>query len=213
MKSARLLVCVAACACGLAQAQDKRSTVYLGVVFNNLGDATVDGFSGPGLPPRASLNVGSATALLLNYEFFATPNVGLELATAIGGSTTIEGAGSIANQGRLFKADQFSATAFVNYHFFEPANALRPFLGIGLNRTNFSGIKSYSGQQVRMDNSWGAALQGGARYAIDTNWSFMGSIGFAWVRSDLSMTDATGTRQGQLDFRPAVISLGVGYSF
>lgn len=213
MNIAGLLVGVAACACGLAQAQDKRSTVYLGVVFNNLGDATVDGFSGTGVPPRASLNVGSATAVLLNYEFLVTPNVGLELATAIGGSTTIEGAGSIANQGRLFKADQFSATAFVNYHFFEPTNALRPFLGIGLNRTTFSGIKSYSGQQVRMDNSWGAALQAGARYAIDSNWSFVGSLGFAWVRSDLSLTDAAGTQQAKVDFRPAILSLGVGYSF
>lgn len=213
MKTATLVLCAAALACGVAQAQEKRNTVYLGVVFNNLGDATVDGPTGPGVPPLASLKIGSATALLLNYEFFLTPNVGLELATGIGGSTTVEAAGSIADRGRLFKADQFTATAFVNYHFFEPGNALRPFLGIGLNRTNFSGIKSYAGQEVQMSNSWGAALQGGARYAIDANWSLLGSIGLAWVRSDLSLSDATGTQLAKVDFRPAVLSLAVGYSF
>jgi len=213
MKTKCLAVCAAVLAGGLAQAQDTRHTIDLGVVFNNLGDARVDGPTGTGVPPQASMDVGNATAVLLNYEFYATPNVGLQLATGIGGSFTADGARSLASQGALFKADQFTANGFVNYHFFESGNALRPFLGIGVNYTGFYGLKSYKGQSVDMSNSWGLAAQGGVRYAIDRNWSLVATLGLAWVKSDLTLSDALSTQKANIDFRPVVLGLGVGYSF
>jgi outer membrane protein len=213
MKNKTLVLCVAVWAGGLAQAQDTRHTIDLGVVFNNLGDARVDGPTGAGVPPQASLDVGNVTAVLLNYELSATPNIGLQLATGIGGSFTVQGARSLAPLGAVFKADQFSATGFVNYHFFEPSNALRPFLGVGVNYTAFSSYQSYTGQSVELSNSWGFAAQGGARYAIDRHWSLVATLGLTWVKSDLSLSNAVSSQQASIDFRPVVVGLGVGYSF
>lgn len=213
MKLATLTACAAALAASLAQAQDTRHTLDLGVLYNSNRDALVDGPSGSGVPPQASMDVGNSTGVLLSYQFLATPNIGLQLSTGFGGSVTVDGAGSLGAAGRLFKADLFTATGFVNWHFFEPANALRPFVGIGANFTSFSGIHSYTGQSVDLDDSWSIAAQAGARYAFDRHWSMVVSLGLNWSKSDVSFSGTTGTQKAQIEFRPVVVGLAVGYSF
>jgi outer membrane protein len=213
MKRYALVLGAAVLACGPALAQESRNTLDLGVLYNSNRDALADGFSGTGVPAQASMDVGNSTGALLSYEFHATPNIGLQLSTGFGGSVTVDGAGSLAAAGALFKAKPFSASGFVNYHFFEPANALRPFLGIGANFTSFSGITSYTGQTVDMSSSWSLAAQAGARFAFDRNWSTVFSLGLNWSKSDVTLTDGAGTQRATLEFRPVVVGLAVGYSF
>lgn len=213
MNICTLALAAALLACGPAAAQQTRHTFDLGVVYNSYRDAQTDGFSGPGVPPQAFLDVGNSTGALLSYEFLATPNIGLQLTAGLGGSITVDGAGSLAAAGALFKARPFSASGFVNYHFFEPANALRPFLGIGANFTSFSGISSYTAQSVDLSNSWSLAAQAGARYAFDRQWSMVFSFGLNWSQSDVTFGGASGTQKATLDLRPVVVGLAVGYSF
>jgi outer membrane protein len=210
----RAALCSAALAAATqAQAQDTRHTIDLGLAYEYLGDATAEARSGSVVPGKRSMEFDDAYALLVRYEFALTPNIGLQLATSIGGSTTATGINGAAALGRLFKANLFSASGFVNYHFFEPTNALRPFLGVGLNYTAFSGVQSYAGQNVDIDNTWGLAAQAGVRYRIDRNWSVVGTLGTAWVKSDVSMSTAAGALRTEVDFRPVVVGIAVGYSF
>ncbi len=213
MKPSTLALAAVVLASGPALAQQTRHTLDLGVVYNSYRDAQTDGFSGPGVPPQAFLDVSNSTGALLSYEFLATPDIGLQLTAGLGGSITVDGAGSLAAAGALFKARPFSATGFVNYHFFEPANALRPFLGIGANFTSFSGISSYTGQSVDLSSSWSLAAQAGARYAFDAHWSMVFSLGLNWSQSDVTFGGAGGTQKATLDLRPVVVGLAVGYSF
>jgi outer membrane protein len=206
-------LCAAALSCAAAQAQDTRHTIDLGLAYDYLGDATADARSGSVVPGKRSMEFDDVYALLLSYQFALTPNVGLQLATSLGGSFTATGINGAAALGRLFKADLFSAAGFVNYHFFEPTNALRPFLGLGVNYTAFSGVQSYAGQNVDIDNTWGLAAQAGVRYRIDRNWSLVGTLGTAWVKSDVSMNTAAGALRTEVDFRPVVVGIAVGYSF
>lgn len=208
-----LLVCAVLFAGAAAQAQDTRHTLDVGAVFSNQGDASIDGPFGSGVPPGASLDIGNATALLLRYEFLATPNIGLQLAAGIGGSFSVGGSGSIAALGTLFDADQLTVSGFVNYHFFEPTNALRPFLGLGFNYTSYSGLSASNGQSVDLSNTWGFAVQAGVRYAIDRNWSVAGTLGSSWGKSDLQLSDGTSTQTTRIDMRPVVVGLALGYSF
>jgi outer membrane protein len=143
----------------------------------------------------------------------ALPNLGLQLNAGFGGSLTVDGAGSLAAAGALFKAKPLNVSGFVNYHFFDPANALRPFLGIGATYTSFSSIESYTGQNVDMSSSWALAAQAGARYAFDRNWSLVVSLGLNWSKSDITFNDAIGTQKATLEFRPVIVGLAVGYSF
>lgn len=213
MRLTTLALGAALLACGPALAQPTRHTFDLGVLYNSNRDALADGFTGAGVPPQASLEVGNSTALLLSYEFDATPSIGLQLSAGIGGSVTVDGAGSLAGAGTLFKAKPFSASGFVNYHFFDAANALRPFLGIGATYTSFSSIDSNTGQNVDMSNSFALAAQAGARYAFDRNWSMVFSLGLNWSKSDITLSGAAGTQKASLEFRPVVVGLAVGYSF
>lgn len=213
MKFVRLALCAAAFVAMPAFAQDMRHTLDLGVIYSSNRDSLVDGFSGTGVPALASLDAGNTTGVLLSYEFHATPNLGLQLNAGFGGSLTVDGAGSLAAAGALFKAKPLNVSGFVNYHFFDPANALRPFLGIGATYTSFSSIESYTGQSVDMSSSWALAAQAGARYAFDRNWSMVLTLGLNWSKSDIAFSDATGTQKATLEFRPVVVGLAVGYSF
>lgn len=204
-----LVLCLAALAAP-AFAQDARHTLDLGVLYNSHRDATL---GGSGLPPGASVDVGNSTGVLLGYEYMATPNIGLQLNAGVGGSVTVEGDGSLSSAGRLFKADLFTASGFVNWHFFEPTNALRPFIGIGANFTSFSGVSSAAWQNVDLSNDWSLAAQAGARYAFDRNWSMMVSLGLNWSKSDVSFGSGSGTQKAQIEFRPVVVGVSVGYSF
>ena len=213
MKIAALALSAAVLACSPAWAQQARNTLDLGVLYNSNRDSLVDGFSGTGVPAQASLDVSNSTGALLSYEFHALPNVGLQLSAGFGASITVAGAGSLAAAGSLFKAKPFSASGFVNYHFFDPANALRPFVGVGETYVSFSGIDSYTAQKVNMSNSWSMAAQAGARYAFDRNWSIVVSLGLNWSKSDIAFSDAAGTQKATLEFRPVIVGLAVGYSF
>ena len=213
MRLTTLALGAAVLASGPALAQQTRNTLDVGVLYNSNGDDLASGFSGPGLPARASLDSSNATGAVVSYEFYALPNVGLQLNAGFGSSVTIYGAGSLASAGSLFKAKPLTASGFVNYHFFDPANALRPFLGIGGTYSSFSGIDSYTAKSVDMSSAFALALQAGARYAFDQNWSMAVALGLNWTKSDVSFTDATGTPKGTLEFRPAVLSVTVGYSF
>jgi len=213
MKRITTTLCLAAMACVPALALAQRSTVDLGVAYNYMGSVVVEGPSGAGVPPRSSLEVGDATALMLNFEYRPTANLGLQLATSLGGTLKVDGVGGLAAQGRLFKATPYSLSALLNYHFFDEANALRPFLGIGVNFTGFSGITSYTGQSVDMSSSWSPAVQAGARYAFAPGWSLLFSIGLNWAETDVDFVSASATQQATLELRPVVFGLGVGYSF
>jgi outer membrane protein len=168
---------------------------------------------GAGVPPQSSLDVSHVTAVMLNFEFRPTANLGLQLATSLGGTLDVDGAGGLAAQVRIVKATPYSLAAFVNYHFFDEANALRPFLGIGANFTGFAGVQSCVGQAADMSSSWSPAVQAGVRYVFDRNWSLLFSLGLNWAMSDFTLSSPAGTRQAQLEFRPVVFGLGVGYSF
>jgi outer membrane protein len=148
MRISTLALSAAVLACSTAWAQQARNTLDLGVFYNSNRDALVDGFSGTGVPSQASLDVSTSTGALLSYEFHALPNDGPQLNAGFDGSITVDGAGSLAAAGALFKAKPFSASGFVSYHFFDPANALRPFVGVGATYVSFSGIDSYTAQKV-----------------------------------------------------------------
>lgn len=207
------VLCAAWLLAAAVSAQPSRNTVDLGIAAGYTGDATVKSFSGPGVPPGASLDTGNVTALMLSYEFLATPNVGVQLSAALGGSMSIDAGGTITAAGAIAKADVNAGTVFVNYHFFDASNALRPFLGIGINYTGYSGVTSYQSGPVSLGDAWGLAVQGGARYAFDEHWSLVGAIGLSRGKTDITIDSAAGPQQASLNLRPAVFSLGIGYSF
>jgi len=207
-RSLALFVAAAATA-GVAQAQD--NTVKFGVTYYQT-HARTSGITGIGNPPGADAQVGSATTVLFTYEYALMPNVGVELVLGVPPKIKATASGSIAFLGPILEAKNLAPTVLVNYHFGQPGDTLRPYLGAGINYTRFVGISTPYGWQVSLSDSWGPTAQAGVDYAFNKQWGGYASIAAVRVKSDLVAIGAN-VLQTTIDFRPIVYSVGLSYSF
>jgi outer membrane protein len=195
---------------GAAQAADnvvKASVSY----YDTTGSANNVG--GIGIPPGADVSYSGSWTAIFTYERMFTPNIGLELVIGIPPTTKANAEGSIAFLGDdILSAKSVSPTLLLNYHFGTPEDKWRPYVGVGINYTKFTDVKSRLGWSVQMGDSWGWAAQGGIAYAIDKNWGLYASVGYADVKSNIVATSAT-VLTATADFKPFVYSFGVSYGF
>jgi len=113
-------------------------------------------------------------------------------------------------------------TAYINYKFFEPSSAWRPYVGVGLNYTHFNANANDKGTQfygpdgrvdIHLDDSYGLAFQAGVSYQIDKKWSLNAGWSTIAVKNKLTITTAHSQQTASYDFQPSVFSLMVGYAF
>jgi len=141
----------------------------------------------------------------LDFTYMITNNIGAEL--ILGTSrhklhTTL---------GDLGKISVLPPTLTLQYHF-NPQGTFRPYVGAGVNYTRFysNGLK-VGGQQVDVDqNSWGAAFQVGADYAINKDWFVNVDVKKLYIKTDASLN---GTSLGTLKINPMVYGVGIGTKF
>lgn len=195
---------------GALRAQD--NVVKAGVVYYTTHSSTT-GIQGVGVPPGADAETGNAVTLLLTYERMVTPNIGVELAFGVPPKITAKATGSVAFLGDdVLSARSVSPTLLFNYHFGEPGDTWRPYVGVGINYTRFVSIESTLSNNVEMGDSWGPAGQVGIDYALSKDWSLFASVAALKVKSNLVATGAT-VLTTTIDFRPVTYSLGVAYKF
>lgn len=197
----------AACAAGAQE-----NVVKAGITYYQ-PHSHIEGLSGIGLPPGADAEVGSATTLLVVYERLLTPNVGIELALGVPPKTKTKATGSVAFLGDdVLSAKNVGPTLLLNYHFFAPTQALRPYVGVGVNYTKFTDITSSLAPDVQMSSSTGLAVQAGLNYAITKDVGLFASIAKINVKSKVVAVGATVLR-ATVDFRPLIYSAGLLYQF
>lgn len=207
----RLLVLAAAvCAtCGVAQAQS--TTLKAGVIRYDANSKT-NGVTGIGIPPGADAEVGDATTAVFTVEFEVKPNVGVELVLGVPPKIKAKATGSVAFLGEVLTARNVAPTVLVNYHFGQSGNALRPYLGIGVNYTKFTNISTPYGWDVKLSDSVGLAVQAGVDYQFSKNWGLFASVARVDVQSKLTAVGAT-VLQSKIDFRPITYAAGLSYRF
>ena len=207
--SLSLAAVIALCASG-AQAQN--NVVKVGGTFYQTHSRT-DGISGIGVPPGADADVGNATTVIFTYERLFTPSLGVEFVIGIPPTIKAKATGSVAFLGDdVLSAKNVAPTLFINYHLFAPTDALRPYLGAGINYTRFTNVKSTLAPDVKMGDSTGLALQAGLNYAINKDWGLFASIARLDVKSKVVAVGAT-VLTTTVDFRPIVYSAGISYQF
>jgi outer membrane protein len=174
--------------------------------------AKTNGISGVGVPPGADVDVGNATTIIFVYERLFTPNVGLEFVIGVPPRLKATGAGSVAFLGEVLSVRTVSPTLLLNYHFLSTSDALRPYVGVGVNYTRFTSISSSLASDVKMGDSTGLAVQAGLNYAITKDIGLFASIAKLDVKSKVVASGAT-VLTTTVDFRPIVYSAGVSYQF
>ena len=196
-------------ACGAAQAQN--STFKVGVVRYDAHSKT-NGVTGIGIPAGADAVVGDATTVIFTYEYEVKPNVGIEFVLGIPPKVKAKASGTVAFLGEVLSARNVAPTAFVTYHFGTKGDQLRPYAGIGLNYTRFTGATSPYGWNVKLGDSVGMAVHAGADWALDKQWGLFASIARIDVKSKLVATGAV-VLQSTIDFRPWTYTAGASYKF
>ncbi|RJY18297.1 outer membrane protein OmpW [Parashewanella spongiae] len=163
--------------------------------------------------------VSNNTQLGLNFGYMVTDNFGVELlaATPFTHDVSLEGVGKIA------ETKQLPPTLVAQYYFGNANSKFRPYVGAGVNFTNFFdneftendkaaplGLNSLS-----IENSWGFAAQIGADYQINKNWLVNASVWYADIGTDVKFnsTALNADVSIETDINPMVYMVSVGYTF
>jgi outer membrane protein len=202
---------VAALVAAQQPAQAQSQTVKAGFIRYDVHSKT-DGITGVGIPTGADAKVGGANTAFASYEIELKPNVGVELVLGVPPKITAKGTGSVAFLGEVLTARNVAPTLLVNYHFGDKGATLRPYLGLGLNYTRFSDIKTPYAWDVKLRDSVGLAAQVGADYRLGQHWGLFGSVARVDVQSKLVATGAT-VLQTTIDFRPWTYAFGAYCQF
>jgi outer membrane protein len=201
-----VLVVAAALAATQAPALAQSQTLKAGVIRYDAHSRT-NGVTGVGIPPGADAEVGDATTLFFTYEYEVKPNVGIELVLGVPPKIKAKATGSVAFLGEVLSARNVAPTLLVNYHFGDPNATLRPYIGLGVNYTRFTDVKTPYAWDVKLSDSVGLAAQVGADYKLGKHWGLFGSVARVDVKSKLVATGAT-VLQSEIDFRPWTYSFG-----
>ncbi len=187
------------------------NTVKLGAIHYQ-PHAKTTGITGLGVPPGADATIDSVSTLLFTYEREIAPNLGLELVLGLPPTVKARASGTVPFLGEVMSARNLAPTLLLNYHFGAAGSRLRPYLGVGVNYTRFSGASSPYGWQVSLSDSLGLAAQAGVDLAMGKQWGLFASVGAAQVKTDLVAVGASVLRSS-IDIRPVTYAAGLSYRF
>jgi outer membrane protein len=186
---------------GAAAAQESPWLVRARAVHLDPADRS-DPVGGTGASDR--LSVSSKTIPELDVSYFFTKNIAAELVLTYPQKHDVALDG--ANIGSV---KHLPPTLLAQYHFL-PDASFRPYVGVGVNYTTFSGNKLLNGAASLEHDSVGLALQAGADVAIDKHWSFNIDVKKVQIRSDVLIGGAEASR---VKIDPVLLGVGLGYRF
>ena len=130
--------------------------------------------SAPALPNSlGDVDKDTEPVIVVNYGI--TDNITGEFTIAKPYKHSLYGAGSLAGTGELGTVQALPPTAFVQYRFFQPNSAFRPYVGIGVTYAYFY-KETGSFRLTALTNPGGPATT----FSIDNKLTMSGQIGGVW---------------------------------
>jgi outer membrane protein len=153
-------------------------------------------------PSIEGLDVSDEWVPEVDFTYFVTPNIGVELILATSRhEVTLNGAS-------LGKLNVLPPTLTVQYHFM-PSETFKPYVGAGLNYTRFYNVDLAPGLSVD-SNSFGGALQAGVDIKVTENGYINLDVKKIWIGTEVQ---ANGIDLTDLDINPLVWGIGYGFRF
>jgi outer membrane protein len=145
----------------------------------------------------SKLDVDSGTALTFTAEYYYNSNLAVELllATPFSHDINVDGA-------KVGETKHLPPTVSLNYHF-NDFGAFRPFVGVGINYTNFFEEKSDLGS-LELDDSWGLAFTLGTEYDLSERSAIRFDIRYIDIETDATLNGTTDL--GTVEIDPIVVS-------
>jgi outer membrane protein len=188
---------------------------------------SADDISGPFVPPGVNLSVEDVWTVYLAYVRRLSPNFSLELAFGWPPLTKTEGKGpatlgSVPYDGQVIStARWFAPTLLLDYAFLDESHVLRPYVGLGINYTNFYSRQSTAAGDaasggpttLSLPASVGPAATAGISYHPFERWSFYASYSVSEVHTRLTADTSGLIRTTNIQFWPTAVVVSAGYSF
>ncbi len=152
-----------------------------------------------------NLDVNSKVAPELDFSYFVTNNLALELILATRRHEVTAGGVPVGSVKHL------PPTVLLQYHFL-PDQQFRPYVGAGLNYTRFYDVNLGGGTITVDKSSWGPAIQAGMDIAINKQFFFNIDVKKIWMDTDVKAA-ATGAPLANLKINPVIFGIGVGMKF
>tara|TARA_R110002167_G_scaffold42226_5_gene128400 strand:- start:410 stop:1123 length:714 start_codon:yes stop_codon:yes gene_type:complete len=167
------------------------------------------------------VGVGNDTQLGLNLVYFYSPHLAVELlaATPFSHDLDLEKDNLGLGNGSLGETKQLPPTLSVLYFFGSTDAVFQPYAGVGLNYTvffedNFTADREAQGfSDLKLDNSFGLAVQAGFDYQIDKHWLINGSVRYIDIATTANFKLGGKNSRVDVDINPIVSSLMIGYKF
>ncbi|WP_299787847.1 outer membrane protein OmpW [uncultured Shewanella sp.] len=170
--------------------------------------------SSPVVADIAEFGVDDNTQLGLNFGYMLTDNIGIELLAATPFSHDI----SLGELGKIAETKHLPPTLVAQYYFGSADSKVRPYIGAGVNFTNFFDNEFTNDldgalTDLSLGNSWGLAAQVGLDYQINKNWLVNASVWYAQITTDVEFKLAGDAVKVETDIDPWVYMVSVGYTF
>jgi len=157
--------------------------------------------------PSDAVSIAKKVIPEVDFTYFVTPNWSAELVLTYPQKMDV----SVAPVGAIGSVKVLPPTLTAQYHFL-PASDFNPYLGVGINYTNFSNIDlKAAGIPLNLNSSsWGYAAQAGVDYKLDKNWSLNLDVKYVEMRNAVYGAGQTLTH---IQINPMLVGAGVGYRF
>ncbi|PBB98927.1 OmpW family protein [Mesorhizobium sp. WSM3862] len=161
--------------------------------------------------PGSGLSYSNSVTPELDISYFFTDNIAAEL---ILGTTyaNIDGQGSIGGLGKIGKVWLLPPTLTLQYHFTD-FGAFKPYVGAGVNFTIFYHQQAGSADDLKVKNTFGAALQVGFDYMVDQHWGVNFDVKKLFLKPDFDVTVAGAKLTGKARLDPWLVGAGLTYRF
>jgi len=225
----KLSVAIAAIAAGFmgmssAQAYEAGDMILrVGAASVNPDDSSSDIKIGGSAVGNTGVGVKDNTQVGITGTYMLTSNIGIELLAATPFKHDITGKGLISS---AFGVDNVGSvkhlppTLSAQYYFADSKSAWQPYVGLGLNYTTFfseelsgSAKSNLGASDLKLDDSWGLAVEAGFDYSFNSNWMVNVSVWKADIDTTATLNTALGKAEVDVQIDPIVYMVAVGYKF
>lgn len=154
------------------------------------------------------VSVESATSATINFSYMMTDCWALELLAAYPFKHDIE----LLDGTKVGSTKHLPPTLSIQYHF-NPTAKFQPYLGFGINYTNFFDEKTtgpLAGSNLNLGDSWGLAGQAGFDFLVSDN-VFL-NLDVRYIDIDTKAT-LDNTSLGTVEIDPWVVGGHIGFRF
>ncbi len=172
-----------------------------------VGVHTVNPKSNNGTLAGMKASIDNDTKPTFSIEYMFDRNWGVDVLAAVPFKHTVR-----LNGVSAATTKDLPPTVDLNYHFM-PDAMVSPFLGVGVNYTNFfhtRGVGPLQGTHVSIANSFGAAAHAGLDFRINDRWRATADVRWMSIAGDVKVN---GTKVGKAKIDPLAYGLSIGYRF